>query len=137
MAIFLQKLPLVRQERASIILFETWNSMRHAPTRARNIEDAKRNGFSHEIKPKLLFKEEALRGGFYQLGNGPLIVFPEESPTKLGFFELNTIGPWVISELKEYFEINGAPEITADEIFIIPVGMVGSSYLKATPGSGP
>lgn len=79
----------------------------------------------------------ALRGGFYQLGHGPLIVFPEESPTKQAVFELDTIGPSVISELKEYVEINGDPDITADKIFIIPVGMVGSSYLKATSGAEP
>lgn len=79
----------------------------------------------------------ALRAGLNQLGHGSLVVFPEESPTKRALFELDTIGPSVIGELKSYVEINGDPDITADKIFLVPVGMVGSSYLNSSRATEP
>jgi 1-acyl-sn-glycerol-3-phosphate acyltransferase/nicotinic acid mononucleotide adenylyltransferase len=79
----------------------------------------------------------ALQRGLDQLTHGPVVLFPENSTAERAPFELASIGPEVVEGLQKYISANEDPDITPDKVFVIPVGMVGGSYLKAGKASEP
>jgi 1-acyl-sn-glycerol-3-phosphate acyltransferase len=79
----------------------------------------------------------ALHRGLDQLNHGPVVLFPEDVASHGEAFELATMGPELVQGLNEYIKSNEDPDITPDKVFVIPVGMVGGSYLTAHRNSEP
>lgn len=73
----------------------------------------------------------ALQGGLQQLNRGPVVLFPEDPASDRKLFQLAQVGPEVVEGLSTYIKTNEDPDVTPSEVFIVPVGMVGGSYLSA------